>query len=320
MSKEALRTPAKYDPPRYSDPDDLRLVQIVRQADKSMPRSVNIVGVPYDGAVLGRKGAEGGPSGIRHAMSGFSNYDVDKRIGLSAGRFFDLGDIVVEGGVLDVHSQIEREVGRCLRDDSLLAILGGDNSVSLPALRAFGERFGETGLLVIDSHLDLRGKIGGKPTSGSSYGLAVETVKGLSPRRVAEVGIHGFLNSQAYAEKAEKLGIRVVTAGEVRKAGPLAVAEEAWSVVSRGSDAVYLSVDADAVDLAQVSGVSAPSAGGIDSVELFEMVRWITRQAKVKCADIVEVAPSLDPTGRSSIVAATALVEMLAGFQGRSPD
>lgn len=320
MSKEALRAPARYDPPRYSDPDDLRLVQIVRQADKSMPRSVNIVGVPYDGAVLGRKGAEGGPSGIRHAMSGFSNYDVDKRIGLSAGRFFDLGDIVVEGGVLDVHSQIEREVGRCLRDDSLLAILGGDNSVSLPALRAFGEKFGEIGLIVIDSHLDLRGRIGGKPTSGSSYGLAVETVKGLSPRRVAEVGIHGFLNSQAYVEKAERLGIRIVTASEVRKAGPLAVAKEAWSVVSRGADAVYLSVDADAVDLAHVSGVSAPSAGGIDSVELFEMVGWITRQAKVKCADIVEVAPSLDPTGRSGVVAATALVEMLAGFLGRSPN
>ena len=315
-----MRTPAKYDPPRYSDPNDMRLVQIVRQTDRSMPGSVNIIGVPYDGAVLGRKGADGGPSGIRHAMSGFSNYDVERRIGLSAGRFFDLGDVIVEGDVLDVHSQIEREAGECLRGDSLLAILGGDNSVSLPALRAFGKKFGEVGLLVIDSHLDLRGRIEGKPTSGSSYGLAIETVKGLSPRRVAEVGVHGFLNSQAYVEKAEKLGISIITASEVRKAGPMAAAKEAWNVVSRGADAVYLSVDADAVDLAQVSGVSAPSAGGINSVELFEMVRWIAKQAKVKCADIVEVAPSLDPTGRSTIVAATALVEMLAGFQGRSLD
>lgn len=274
---------------------------------------MNLLGVPFDGAVLGRKGAAGGPAAVREALSGFSNYNAELGVGLRGSRIFDLGDIKVDkDDVISAQSETEHEVEEALDESSLLIIIGGDNSISLPSLRAFGRRFREIGLIVIDSHLDLRGKIGGKPTSGSSYGLALEERLGLDPRRVVEIGIHGFLNSEHYVNKAKKLGVGVVTAAEVRRKGAKAVAAEAYVRASKGANAVYVSVDLDAVDLAQVSGVSAPSAGGISSAELFELLYLLTKKPKVKCADLVELAPRLDPTGRSQIVAATALTCMLA--------
>ena len=278
---------------------------------------MNILGVPFDGAALGRKGAKGGPSAIRRAMAGFSNYNIELGIGLEDARVFDLGDVIVDEGVMQAHGQIESEVSLHLGRSSLLAILGGDNSISIPSLRAFERKFGEVGLIVLDSHLDLRGKIGGRPTSGSSYGLAIDTLQGLDPRRVVEIGIHGFVNSRKYYAKARKLGIKIFTAKDVEELGAAVVAKDAYRIASKQAQAVYLSVDLDAVDVSSVSGVSAPSAGGMTSQQLFELVYSITEQPKVKCADLVELAPSLDPSEKSQRIAAAALVYMIAGFASR---
>jgi formimidoylglutamase len=313
-----LRSAAKYPPPGYHDPDDIRLVQIIKNSDRPMSHSLNILGVPFDGTVLGRKGAAGGPSGIREAMAGFSNYNVELARGLEEAKVFDLGDLVFDNAEVGrVHSEVEEEVAADVQEDSLLVVLGGDNSISLPALAACSKRIGRLGLIVVDSHLDLRGKIGGRPTSGSSYGLAIE--EGLvDPRNVVEIGVHGFLNSRHYVEKAKRLGITVVPAAEVSAKGPKAISRNAYGIASKGVEAVYLSIDMDAVDLAQVAGVSAPSAGGMWARNLFTLAFEIARNGATKCADIVELAPSLDPSGRSQRVAAAALTYIIAGFGARS--
>lgn len=314
-----MKDPARYPTPTYRDPGDRRMVQIIKKASRPAPKAVNILGVPYDGAVLGRKGAAGGPRAIRESMGSFSNFSVELGLGLESARVFDLGDMVLGGlDVTSAHEDIEEEVGRDMAPSSLLVVLGGDNSISLPALRASGKKCGALGLIIVDSHFDLRGKIGGKPTSGSSYGLAIETVRTLDPGRVVEIGTHGFLNSKGYADKAKRLGVKVITAEEVRIRGALPVAREAYDVASAGADFVYLSVDLDAVDLSQVSGVSAPSVGGISAQELSTIAYEMAKKQAVKAADLVELAPSLDPTGRSQRVAATVLMSLIAGFNSRT--
>ncbi|MDG6949420.1 MAG: agmatinase family protein [Nitrososphaerota archaeon] len=313
-----MRIPARYPAPKYRDPEDLRLTQIIKPSTRARRGGVNIVGVPFDGAVLGRRGAAGGPAAIRETMSAFSNYNVELGLGLEGAQVLDLGDLSVEqSDTLRAHRQIEAEATEDIDPGSLLVILGGDNSVSLPCIRAASKRLGRLGLVVIDSHFDIRGEIDGKPTSGSSYGLAIKTLKSLDPRRVVEIGMHGFLNSKSYHETAEELGITVVTAREVYEKGPEAVARQAYARASRGAEAVYLSVDLDAVDIAYVSGVSAPSAGGISADQLFRLVYEISRNDKVKCADVVELAPTLDPSGRSARVAASAVAYIIAGHAAR---
>ncbi|HEV2139419.1 MAG TPA: agmatinase family protein [Nitrososphaerales archaeon] len=312
-----MRRAARYPAPSYHDPKDKRLVQIIRAARKKQPEAVNILGIPFDGAVLGRKGSREGPAAIRRAMMGFSNYNVELGTSLEDARVFDLGDVVVDDDVYEAHKQIESEVIQDLEGSSLLVILGGDNSISLPSLKAFERKFGEIGLIVLDSHFDLRGKISGRPTSGSAYGLAIENLQGMDPRRVVEIGIHGFLNSREYYAKSEKLGIKLFTVMDVDELGPAVIAREAFHIASKGAQAVYLSIDLDAVDLSYVSGVSAPSAGGITSQQMFELVYSITRKSKVKCADLVELAPSLDQSEKSQRVAATTLAYMIAGFASR---
>ena len=314
-----MRKPASYPAPAYEDPNDARLLRIVRSAEMAQGKAVNILGVPFDGAVLGRKGAAGGPSAIRDSMSAFSNYNVELGESLEGMRIFDLGDLEVDQeDVLKAHAQIEAEVAGDILDDSLLVVLGGDNSLSLPCIRASFRTAGRLGLVAVDSHFDLRGKIGGRPTSGSSYGLAIETQEGLDPHRVVEIGVHGFLNSRAYFEKAKRLGVSIVTASQARGQRPREVAKRAYEVASKGADGVYLSIDLDAVDISYVSGVSAPSAGGIPADYLFDLLYELGRSPKFRCAVLVELAPALDLSGKSAWVASSALVYLAAGFNSRT--
>ena len=102
-----MRSSGTYPAPRFRDPNDLRLVQIIRASERKMPGAVNLLGVPFDGAILGRKGAADGPSAIRNAMSGFSNFNVELGVGLERARIFDLGDLIVNPSeVLTAHKEI----------------------------------------------------------------------------------------------------------------------------------------------------------------------------------------------------------------------
>ncbi len=313
-----MRRPASYPKPGYADPRDKRLVSIIRSSDRAEAGAVNILGVPFDGAVLGRKGAAGGPSAIRNAMRFFSNFNPELSLDLRDAAILDLGDVVTDSGdVNEVHAEVEKEVMTAHLPSSLLIVIGGDNSISLPSIRACSKNQ-KLGLIVFDSHFDLREPLDGKPTSGSSYGIAVRTIENLSGSRLAEVGIHGFLNSREYADEAHRLGATIFTAKDVRKAGTLATAKRAYEIASRGTDSVYVSVDLDCLDISYVSGVSAPSAGGLGANELFEMLHFLGSRKGVVCADIVELAPQLDPSGKSDIVAASALVYLAAGFVSRT--
>jgi formiminoglutamase len=314
-----MRRAAGYPRPVYVDPKDLRFVQIVKPALKSSSRAVNIVGVPFDGAVLGRKGAADGPSAIREATRFFSSYDTESETDLTGARVFDIGDVVVApDDVEKTQRAVEKEVSAALDSASLLVMLGGDNSISLPSIRATAKKFGKIGLIIFDSHFDMRGMIHGQPTSGSSYGLALAQLRGrLDGSRVVHIGSHGFLNSRKYAKEAERTGMTIFTASDVREKGAQTVARQAYKVCSEGVDAVYLSVDLDCLDLAHVSGVSAPSVGGMDVLELLQGIRQVASMKKVVCSDLVELAPRLDPSGKSQVVAATALVYIIAGFVDR---
>jgi formiminoglutamase len=304
-----------YPTPPYKDPLDKRIVSIIRKNNKAQEGSLNIVGIPFDGATLGRRGSRLAPNYIRDSLRFDSNFNVETGDLLLEVKMNDLGDMVFSDEEIDsIHGDIQRLVSLNIKERSLLILLGGDNSISLPAILACANRYTNVGLIVIDSHFDLRGKIRNRPTSGSSYGLAIEALGSRISNRVVELGIHGFVNSYKYMRKAQRIGVTFFTAEDVRKYGATTSARRAYQIAAEGADCVYLSLDLDSVDISQVSGVSAPSPGGLCAQDVFDIIYFIASRPKVKCADIVETSPPLDPTGKTPVVAATSLLYMAAGF------
>ena len=315
-----MRKRPTYQVPRFFDAKDKRLASIIQLSDGPKSNAVNMIGVPYDGAVIGRKGAVEGPAAIRQVLGGAANYSPELGVDLMDAKIFDLGDLILASEDPEaVQAQVRDESSGTLDRSSLLVLLGGDNSISLGSIAACASKFGRIGLIILDAHYDLRGKMGGKPTNGSSYGLAISSLKNeLDPNRVVEIGVRGFVNSRVYGDEAKQLGITTYTPADVRRLGTAKVAAEAYEKAARGADVVYLSIDIDCVDMAQVCGVSAPSAAGLETWEVNEMVYYFGRQDKIVCSDLVELAPPLDPSGRSQVVAMTVLLHLIAGFRTRS--
>ena len=77
---------------------------------------------------------------------------------------------------------------------------------------------------------------------------------------------------------------------------------------------IYVSVDLDILDPSVAPGVSHPESGGLNIVELAELLRACFITNKVRYVDIVELNPMVDTTGQTSIVARDVVKEILAGF------
>ena len=102
--------------------------------------------------------------------------------------------------------------------------------------------------------------------------------------------------------------MRVIFMDEVTRMGVEAVAEEARRVVGDGP--TYLSFDIDSLDPAFAPGTGTPEVGGLTTIESLTLLRAL-RGVPLMGADVVEVAPPFDPTGGTSLIAATLLYELL---------
>jgi formimidoylglutamase len=312
-----LPSPARH-PERKPAPDDPRFLDLL--VPDAVDADILLAGIPFDGAVIGRKGCRDGPTAIREAFRYLGGWDPSG-LSLRGTRVHDLGDVPVrDDDVLAAHLLAQDHLRSAILADRPLVVLGGDNSLSYPTFRALHERHGgRWGLVVLDAHYDLRPHEG-TPTSGTPYRRILEEAPGrpVAGRNLCEVGIRPWANAPGLAAYAQEQGVQVFPVAEVRRRGMAAVAEEALRRAADGVDHLMLSVDIDGLDQSVASGCSAPGAGGLSYDEAAHLVRAVASHPKCRAMDLVEVAPGLDPTGNTARTAAQLVAEAVAGFTARA--
>ncbi|EMA43488.1 formimidoylglutamase [Halococcus morrhuae DSM 1307] len=305
----SLREPPTWDGPS-GDPDDEQFGDIVEPTtlDDASEFDAVFIGEPYDGAVIGRRGAREGPGALREALAGVKTHRFGAGPVRSVG---DLGDVEVpDGDVSTVQEAILETTHEIHASDALPVSLGGDNSLTYPNAAPLLE--GALGVINFDAHLDCR-EVHGEPTSGSPYRQLHEA--GLDA--YACVGARHFETSTAYADYIDDQGGEIVTSE--------AVGDDIESAVERALDAmagvetIYVSVDLDVLDAAAAPGVSAPTPGGITTRELFRMLRATAGDDRVAGFEIVECAPPLDAGAQTAAAGARAIAHFLSGYNGDSP-
>lgn len=305
-------SPAKH-PERRPDPDDPRLLDLF--VDHAADADLLLAGVPYDGAVIGRKGCKDGPTAIREAFRWVGGHHAGTGASLRGLRIHDLGDApVVAGDTTKTHRLVQGALAAALARPKPIVVLGGDNSLSYATFRALhAVHGGKWGVVVLDAHYDLRPHEG-QPTSGTPYRRILEEVPGdpVVGRNLAEVGIRPFANAPSLAAYAKEHGVMVVPMTEVRSKGIAAAARKALATAGKGVDHLFLSVDIDGLDQAIAPGCSAPGPGGLSFDEAVHLVEAVASDPRCRGMDVVEVAPNLDPTGNTARVAA----QLVAHFAG----
>jgi agmatinase len=103
--------------------------------------------------------------------------------------------------------------------------------------------------------------------------------------------------------------IGVHRARDVARRGAEAIANDV-AVQLQTVDAVYVTLDIDALDPAYAPGTGIPEAGGLSTRELLEFLRAIFTELPVCALDIVEVAPPLDYADITAFAAAKVVYEV----------
>jgi agmatinase len=275
---------------------------------------VAVVGAPMDDLVSDRPGARLAPRAIRSASCPPGPHLEVKVDPFEVLRVVDFGDapvIPADAGVS--HDAIEATVGQVLAAGALPAVLGGDHSITEPAIRACAAVHGPVGVVHFDTHTDTGAEVFGVERSHGTFMRRLVDAGQVDPGRYAQIGLRGYWPGESeFAWQAER-GITSLFAHDVRDLGIREVMTRAIAAVGPGP--VYLTIDVDVLDPAFVPGTGTPEPGGLSATELLLGVRTAALELELIGVDVVEVIPSTVGTDDySALVADRVIREALCGI------
>lgn len=291
---------------------------------------LGMLGLDYDTeAGRGWPGARYAPDSIRKALAGIMNRMEDGFLfDVCGGGLIDFNQIDLKdyGNTSDichyVHEQalwdMSTAIQKIINDGRVPLLLGGDHSVTnagFDALYACTE--GKIGIIDFDAHLDLKydSPVQGRYSGSSEIRRAVERER-IDPRNVVEIGPRGFNYPEHYRFIRDS-GMSILTPRDVCRMGAAAAAEKALQIASDGTEAVYVTVDIDALDMAYALGSGGQEPAGLNHFQLADMIRAVA--PKAAAIDFVEVNPMTDHRELTSHVCANLILEYIAGvYEGRS--
>ena len=274
---------------------------------------VAIVGAPADDLVSDRPGTRYGPRAIRAASCPPGTHLQARVDALRMLRVVDFGDAPVIPADPDAtHAAIEETVGQVAEAGAIAIVLGGDHSITEPALRAIARRRRPLGLLHFDAHTDTGTEVFGVERShGTSMYRLVEQGH-VDPARYVQVGLRGYWPEEdVFAWQAER-GITSFFMDDVRELGIGEVLKRA--LARTGTGPAYLTVDVDVLDPAFAPGTGTPEPGGMTSADLLWACREAARLLDLSGADVVEVLPTaIGSADVTALVAERIVREILTG-------
>ena len=296
----------------------LRLPHVRPDADALREHGARaaIYGIPFDATNISRTGANSGPRGMREAscMSLTYNATLDFDIG-DALNPVDCGDTAIAlANPERTFARAQADLAAILAAGALPVTLGGDHSVTIPAVRAVREHVADPGLILIDTHLDTAQDVGGEELNHCCpITRAVDA--GFDPAHIALVGISGWMNPRSELAYCRERGITVIWLEEIWEHGTRWAVERALEVAGAADDGIYLSFDIDSLDASAAPGTCCPTPAGLTPREAVELVRGVSAGGLLG-VDVVEVAPTLAPTPATAPMGGRVALEAMAFHAG----
>jgi len=200
----------------------------------------------------------------------------------------DCGDL--PGSQNDPEGNRERAqevVASILAKNAIPLILGGDDSVPIPVMRAYegGEPFH---VLQLDAHIDWRDSVGGVREGYSSTmrrASELDCVEG-----IVQAGMRGVGSARAEEHRAAaNYGAEIVLAKTLMREGNEAVLQH----IPEGGRC-FLTIDFDVLDPSVMPAVGAPTPGGLFYQTLIDIIHGTSARTNIVGVCLVEFAPEAD--------------------------
>lgn len=199
-------------------------------------------------------------------------------------------------------------------DDPVLTV-GGDCGVALAPIAHAARRHPNLAVAWIDAHPDLNSPE--SSPSGAFAGMVLRAVLGdgdpglslprgtIAPERVVVGAARSYDDAELAA--AADLGIASLTVDELRNPNALAAA-----VVASGADGVYIHVDIDALDPAEIAGNAHPEPFGVTVAELTAAIAAVRERVPLAGASLTGYSPASTASAHDDLGAILRVIGSLA--------
>lgn len=243
---------------------------------------VVIVPVPFEGTVTYGKGASKGPAAIIEASQNVETFDPAtgknyEKIALHTTQPLEVRDRPVP----EVMAAVEESVTSILTDGKFPFLLGGEHSITGPAVRAVAGSCGpndSVGVLQLDAHADLRGEY-----EGSIHNHACVMARVREVAQALQLGVRSCSVEEYELIKREKFAVLDPKAALDEKKLERALAGL--------PEKLYLTIDLDALDPSVMPATGTPEPGGFSWGEITSIIKSVAAKKTIVGADCVELAP-----------------------------
>ncbi len=240
-----------------------------------------ILPLPYEATTSYGAGTRRGPAAIIKASQQVEFFDEELnlepcQVGISTAKAPIFGKVRGAQAI----KKIAASCRALLNDGKFVLGLGGEHTVTVGMVQAMHERYSDLWVVQLDAHSDLRNEYAGSPYS---HACAMARVVEFCPL----IGL-GIRSGIAGERERLKPPSRIYYAHELRQMGAARWMEQVFNLVG---PRVYLTIDLDFFNPAEMPAVGTPEPGGFGWCETLDFLRDLFSRREVVGGDIVELMP-----------------------------
>jgi len=272
-----------------------------------------------------RRGVDMGPSALRVA-------GLQARLKQLGHQVEDIGNIPVKqpeempvgekrakymAEIAETCKDLAEIVQKCLEEDFVPLVLGGDHSIAAGAVTGVAAHFRKAkkqiGYIWLDAHGDMNTPE--SSPSGNVHGMPLAAVMGygapelvdllgfkpkVEPQNIVLVGVRDLdLQERRLVKKS---GVRVFTMRDIDERGMREVMADALKYATDDTDGISVSLDMDFVDPSDAPGVGTPVRGGVTYREAHLAMEMIADSDAMASMEVVEINPVIDEHNRTALL------------------
>jgi agmatinase len=274
---------------------------VIHEKGEISDYDIVVMGAPWEGVVTwgSFSGCELATKSIRSVSIRYSGYMPEMG--------FDIFDYLKAGDYGDSPTNpghIEK---------TLANIQEKAGAISIPVVRALAAKTdGNVGIVHLDAHMDNMDRYGDEIYARCSPLHRIYEIENVDPKNIIHMGIRGPRNNPKQTAAAKEKGATILTSFEIKLNGIEYAVDRALEVVKAGTEAVYITVCSDVLDVAYNPG-GAADPNGLTSFELSLILHQLAC-AGIDGFDITEISPLSDLNDVSSHTAVWMSLYVMSGI------
>lgn len=253
--------------------------------------------IPFDLTTTYQKGTDKGPAALIEASRNLELYDIETDSEVYLKGIYTAPAIQAKTSH-EMITESHEAISKYLSQDKFVVTLGGEHTISFPAIKAHAKKFPNLTILQFDAHADLQPAYENNPYSHASVMARVRELPGIA--QIVPVGIRSLSRVELkYLDREKTFFAHELEGGWIDK------------VMSLLTNPVYITFDLDAFDSSLMPSTGTPEPGGLDWNKTFKLLKRVFTEKKVVGFDIVELCPQKG-NGAPDYLAAKLLYKMLS--------